>query len=296
MQRRNFITNAAAMGTLALIPAKYLAAMTGKYKFGIQLFSVNRDMNSDPISTLQAVKTIGYEDCEVYGFDPEKISFYGIPAHDFKKQMNDIGLTTSSGHFGFASYFEQSDDKMKRFVDNCIQGAKALELSYITWPFLSPNQRSKDNFYLLAKKLNGIGTQIAAAGLKFAYHNHGFEFEDYNGINGYDIILKETDPATVKLQMDLYWVMHSSIQTPKEIIAKQPGRYVMWHIKDMDKVSRDYTELGNGSIDYTAIMPDPKISGLEYYYLEQGGNFAFSALKSAADSAKYFKSKLMKMF
>ncbi len=202
----------------------------------------------------------------------------------------------SSGHFGFASYFEQSDDNMKRFVDFCIQGAKTLELSYITWPFLNSNQRSKDNFYLLAKKLNAIGTQIKAAGLKFAYHNHGFEFEDYNGINGYDIILKETDPATVKLQMDLYWVMHSSIQTPKEIIAKQPGRYVMWHIKDMDKVSRDYTELGNGSIDYTAIMPDPKISGLEYYYLEQGGNFAFSALKSAADSAKYFKSKLMKMF
>ena len=70
----------------------------------------------------------------------------------------------------------------------------------------------------------------------------------------------------------------------------------MWHIKDMDKVTRDYTELGNGSIDYKAIMPDPKISGLEYYYLEQGGNFAFSALKSAADSANYFKKNLMNMF
>ena len=270
--------------------------MAKKYKFGIQLFSVNRDMNRDPIETLKAVKTMGYEDCEVYGFDPEKVSFYGIPALDLKKRMTDIGLSASSGHFGFASYFEQSDDHMKQYVDQCIEGAKALELSYITWPFLNPNQRSKDNFYLLAKKLNAIGTQVTKAGLKFAYHNHGFEFENYNGINGYEIILNETDPDLVKLQMDLYWVMHSSVQTPKEIIAKQPGRYVMWHIKDMDKVTRDYTELGNGSIDYKAIMPDPNISGLEYYYLEQGGNFAFSALKSAADSANYFKKNLMNMF
>ena len=131
MLRRNFIANTVATGTLALIPAKYRNTMANKYKFGIQLFSVNRDMNRDPIETLKAVKTMGYEDCEVYGFDPEKVSFYGIPALDLKKRMTDIGLSASSGHFGFASYFEQSDDNMKQYVDQCIKGAKALELSYI---------------------------------------------------------------------------------------------------------------------------------------------------------------------
>lgn len=60
----------------------------------------------------------------------------------------------------------------------------------------------------------------------------------------------------------------------------------------MDKVTRDYTELGNGSIDYTEILPDPKESGLKYYYLEQGGNFAHNAMKSAADSAAYCKEHL----
>ena len=107
----------------------------------------------------------------------------------------------------------------------------------------------------MAPKLNTIGEQVAAAGLGFAYHNHGFEFEDHGGENGFDIIIKETDPALVKLQIDMYWVMHSSKQTPKELIAAQPGRFVMWHIKDMDKVSRDYTELGNGSIDYLKELP-----------------------------------------
>ena len=146
----------------------------------------------------------------------------------------------------------------------------------------------------MTERLNIIGEQVTAAGLGFAYHNHGFEFEDHNGEIGYDIILRGTDPSLVKLQMDLYWVMHSSKLTPKEWVKKQPGRYVMWHIKDMDKVTRDYTELGNGSIDYHEVLPDPKESGLEFYYIEQGGNFAHSPMRSAADSAKYFKKHLQK--
>ena len=135
---------------------------------------------------------------------------------------------------------------------------------------------------------------MTAAGLGFAYHNHGFEFEDHNGENGYDIIITETDSDMVKLQIDMYWVMHSAKQRPKELIARYPGRFKMWHIKDMDKVTRDYTELGNGSIDYTEIMPDPDQSGLEFYYIEQGGNFTHSALQSAADSLTYFKEHLLK--
>ena len=89
--------------------------------------------------------------------------------------------------------------------------------------------------------------------------------------------------------------MHSSKLAPKEWIKKQPGRYVMWHIKDMDKVTRDYTELGNGSIDYLNILPDPIESGLEYYYIEQGGNFTHSPMQSAATSAAYFKKHLQQL-
>jgi len=90
----------------------------------------------------------------------------------------------------------------------------------------------------------------------------------------------------VKLQIDMYWVMHSSKQTPKELISQHPGRYVMWHIKDMDKITRDYTELGNGSIDYVDVLPDPNESGLEYFYIEQGGNFAHNAMNFST-SSKY---------
>lgn len=259
---------------------------------GLQLYTIHEDMTRDAIASLKAAKAMGYEDFETFGFDAEKGTFYQYKSSEFKKILDDLQITTSSGHYGFSPYLDKPEDDLKRFVDECIKGAHTLDMKYITWPWLAPDQRTADNYKLMAKKLNLIGEQVTNAGLGFAYHNHGFEFIDHNGENGFDIILNETDPSLVKLQMDMYWVVHSSGFTPKELISKQPGRYVMWHIKDMDKVTRDYTELGNGSIDYGEILPDPVKSGLEFYYLEQGGNYAHSPMKSVADSADHFKKHL----
>lgn len=295
MNRREFTMKASIIAAATLVSKNTLGKLIKpKFKLGYQLFSVNKDMNKDPLATLKALKVMGYEDFEVYGFDDKNITFYGLPAQEFKQMLDDLGLTASSGHFLFHTLFDKSDEDMRRFVDQCIKGAKALNLSYITWPWLAPEQRTLENFKILAGKLNMIGEQINAAGLGFAYHNHGFEFEDHDGQMGYDIIIKETDPELVKLQIDMYWVMHGAKTTPKKLIAQHPGRFVMWHIKDMDKVSRDYSELGNGSIDYHEVLPSPKTSGLEYFYIEQGGNFAKSPLDSAASSAAYFKKELSK--
>ena len=295
MNRRRFIAETGMLGAAAVFPLTACSNMADPtFKMGLQLFSIHQDMTEDAVSTLAAVKAMGYEDFEIYGFDDEKVTYYGFEASAFKQILDDMELTATSGHYGFAPYLTRPLDDLKRFVDQCIKGAKALHTPYITWPWLAPEQRTLDNFKLMAERLNIIGQQVNAAGLGFAYHNHGFEFEEHDGEIGYDIILKDTDPDLVKLQIDMYWVMHSSTLTPKEWIEKQPGRYVMWHIKDMDKVTRDYTELGNGSIDYVEILPDPEKSGLEFYYIEQGGNFTHSPLESAATSAKYFKEHLQK--
>ena len=295
MNRRDFIEKTHILGTTLMFPLpKFLMNPTPKFKMGYQLFSIRDDMAQDPIGTLKALKAMGYEDFETYGYEAEKDLFYGYKSAEFKKILDEMGLTVTSGHYGFSTFLGKTDDDLKRFVDQCIFGAKNLGSPYITWPWLDPEYRNLDGFKLMAEKLNVIGEQVTQAGLGFAYHNHGFEFEDHDGQIGYDIILAETDPEFVKLQLDMYWVMHSSDTTPKELIKQHPGRYVMWHIKDMDKVTRDYTELGNGSIDYVEILPDPNESGLEYYYLEQGGNFAHSSRQSAADSAAYFKENLQR--
>jgi len=293
MDRRNFIKHVGVVGGVSILPLScFSEAERPQYKMGYQLYSIRDEMAKDPIATLKALKAVGYQDFEVYGFDDKKGMYYGFTSAEFKTILDDLELSVTSGHYGFAPYIDQSEEELKRFVDQCIIGAKTLNSKYITWPWIAPEQRTLDNFKLMSQKLNVIGEQVSKAGLGFAYHNHGFEFEDHDGENGFDIILKETDPALVKLEMDMYWVMHSSNHTPEALINAQPGRYVMWHIKDMDKVTRDYTELGNGSINYIKLLPDPIKSGLEFYYIEQGGNYATNSLTSAIDSAEYFKEYL----
>lgn len=265
-----------------------------KYKMGLQLFTVRQPLANDLTGTIKKIASIGYEDCETYGYDPEQGKYYGLKATAFKELLADNNMITTSGHYDFTKFFDKSPDVMMRYVDQCIQGAHALGQRYITWPWLDPAFRTIDNFKLLATKLNAIGERVNKGSLGFAYHNHDFEFTDHEGENGYDIIMKGTDPALVKLQMDLYWVMHSSKQSPSELFSRQPGRFVMWHIKDMDKLTRDYSELGNGSIDFSVILPEASRAGLQYYYIEQGGNFAKDPIQSITDSAAYFKKNLEK--
>jgi sugar phosphate isomerase/epimerase len=293
--RRDFMkASLAIMASTIVSPGAY--ARPPKYKMGLQLFTVRDAMKRDVVSTLKKISELGYQDLETYGFDPEGLKYYGMDAAAFKAVLADNNLTASSGHYDLFLYLDKSPDETKKYVDRCIEGARVLGKQYITWPWLTPESRTIEKFKLLADRLNMVGEQVTKAGLGFAYHNHDFEFIDHNGENGYDIIMKNTDPALVKLQIDLYWVMHSSKLSPAELFSKQPGRFVMWHIKDMDKVSRDYTELGNGSIDYKVILPEASRAGLQLYFLEQGGNFAGNSMQSIADSAKFFKKNLEQFF
>ena len=292
MERRSFLKSISVLGGSAFAGFPQLAcSRRSNYKMGLQLYTIRDAMAIDPVETLKKVKTMGYEDFETYGYDPNTNKIYGFKVNDFKQILDNLELTTTSGHFAFADYFNATEDKLKWFVDQCIQASKTLNAPYITWPWVHPEQRNAESFKILADLLNRVAEQVNAAGLGFAYHNHGYEFERWEGNSGYEILMQLTDPDLVKLQMDMYWVVHSG-KTPKELVKEQPGRYVMWHIKDMDKVTRDYSELGKGSIDYTQILPDPVASGLEYYYIEQGGNFAVNAMESVQTSAIYFKKEL----
>lgn len=290
--RRNFIVQTTAIGASTILLSSAFAPAK-KYKMGLQLFTMRDDMAKDPVKSLKRIASIGYEDLETYGYDPDKNTYYGLKASEFKKVLDDTNLTTSSGHYDLFRYLNDHE-ALKKYVDHCIVGAHALNQKYITWPWLDPDSRSLDKFKLLAERLNVIGEQIKNGGLILAYHNHDFEFIEHNGQIGYDIIMRDTDPGLVKLQIDLYWSVRSSKRTPHELFKLQPGRFVMWHIKDMDKKNHDYTELGNGSIDYTQIVPDTSLAGMEYYFVEQGGNFATNPFASITDSARYVKKYLAK--
>ncbi|MFT4018725.1 MAG: sugar phosphate isomerase/epimerase [Agriterribacter sp.] len=295
MNRRDFIAATGLAATAGLLTSFDMHLPKPKFKMGLQLFTIRDAMAKDVKGTLQKAAALGYQDLETYGFDPDNVSYYGIKAKDFSMLLQELKLTTSSGHYDLFKYLNVSDATLLKYVDKCIEGALATQQKYITWPWLDPNDRNIESFQRLADRLNIIGTHVNKAGLGFAYHNHDFEFVDHEGKTGYQIIMEETDADVVKLQMDLYWVARASVQPPSYYFNKQPGRFVMWHIKDMDKVNKDYTELGRGSIDYTKILPDYKLAGLEYYFLEQGGNFRTNnSMDSITESAAYFKKNLIR--
>ena len=281
-----------ALAALSTVP-NALFSQTKKYKIGYQLYSIRDAMAIDPVETLKSLKSMGYQDFETYGYVPEKDEFYGFKSAEFKSILDDLGLSTTSGHYGFADYLEKSEDDMRKFVDKCIIGAKQVGHRYITWPFVPPAWRNAESYRKLPEIFNRVGEQIAQSGLGFAYHNHGYEFSPAGDKTCYDLVLENTDPELVKIQLDMYWVAHSAKRSPSEIIATNPDRFVMWHIKDMDKVTRDYTELGNGSINYHDVLSMSSKKGLEFYYLEQGGNFATNSTQSARDSINYLKKELI---
>jgi sugar phosphate isomerase/epimerase len=292
IDRRTFIHRAGAFASAALVSP--LSQPRRRYKLGLQLFTLRAALRQDVEDTLKRVAAMGYEEVETYGFDPEGIRFYGLEAKAFAQRLRDHKLTTPSGHYDLNRFVSSSVDDLKRYVDRCIEGAHAVGHAYITWPLVDEGFRTIEKFKVVAERLNIAGGQIKKAGLQLAYHNHDFEFVEQNGQIGYDIILKETDPALVKLQMDLYWIVRGSTISPHEWFKRQPGRFVMWHVKDIHRTSRDYTEVGNGTIDFTRIWPDASLAGLKHFFVEQGGNFTHDPFRSVADSAEYVKRVLLK--
>jgi sugar phosphate isomerase/epimerase len=161
--------------------------------------------------------------------------------------------------------------------------------------WLDPESRTLEKFKIVAEKLNYIGELLKKANLSVAYHNHGFEFIDYNGITGYDIILTQTDPSLVKMQMDLYWLAHSSTRTPHDYFITHPGRFVSWHLKDMNKIDRNLHEvMGDGIIDFKSILTDANLAGLKHIFVEQGNNYTPDAMQNVAKSAAYVRKVLLK--
>jgi sugar phosphate isomerase/epimerase len=290
--RRTFLQQAAAMTAAgALAPMSFDAQ--SRHKMGLQLYTIRDAMRRDVPGTLKAVAALGYQEAETYGFDPKGIGYYGMPARDFAQLLKSNGITTPSGHYDLNNYATASDAELYDYVDRCVEGAKLVGHRYITWPFLQEPLRPLASFTKIVGRFNGIGERVAKAGLHFAYHNHGFEFTEQDGRIPYDVVLAETDPKLVKLQVDLYWLSRDSTKPPRYWFEKAPGRYEMWHVKDLHKVSRDYTELGNGTIDYTKIWPDRALSGMKHFFVEQGGNFAQTSMQSIEVCAAYVKTHLL---
>ena len=242
---------------------------------GLALYTVRDDMTTNAKATLLAVAEAGYKNIEAAGYKDGK--FYNMTPADFKKLLQEFGLNPISTHQG--SVTMENADAM-------IADVKAAGFKYFVIPVppmgLFNFDRETRTMSMtggaanLAEIVTTLGKKCQAAGLELLYHNHDFEFQkDSDGIVPIDYLLEHCDPKYVNFQMDLYWVTKAGAD-PVAYFEKYPGRFKIWHVKDMDEQGR-FAPVGKGKIDFARILENKKLSGMKYYMVEQ--DMTFDGLK-----------------
>ncbi|AVR45137.1 sugar phosphate isomerase/epimerase [Christiangramia fulva] len=288
--RRNFLKRSAmAVAATSVLPS-LLYSCDKNYPLGLQLYSLRETIGDDVAGTLSKVAKVGFKEVETYGYSIEN-QFWGVSANEFKNMLDRNGLNSPSGHYGLDPYLKQAGTRDD--FAYTIEVAKKLGQEYVIIPHISESLRTSiDDYKRLAGKMNQAGEMCKNAGLKLAYHNHAFEFEDYNGQTGFDVFLKNTDKDLVYFEMDIYWVVRGG-KDPVAMIQQHPGRFPLWHVKDMSKTNHELnTEIGNGTIDFEKIFEIAKEAGAKHFILEQE-NFEMDPYKSLAKSYNYIKEELL---
>jgi sugar phosphate isomerase/epimerase len=133
----------------------------------------------------------------------------------------------------------------------------------------NPERGNLDKYKKLADDFNKAAEICKKSGIQFAYHNHDFEFAQQDGKYPYEILLNNTDKNLVKMEMDIYWVVKAK-QDPIALINQHPGRFPLWHVKDMASTpNQTFAEVGNGTINFAAIFKQADKAGLKYFFVEQ---------------------------
>ncbi|MCX6218128.1 sugar phosphate isomerase/epimerase [Spirosoma sp.] len=294
--RRNFLRDAGALTLSGLVlptltKADYLFAVAPKYPIGIQLFTLFQAMNEDPKGTLEKVAAAGYNEIES-AFNTRG-GYYGYSAKDFRKLVSDLGMTWRAHHAGGAPFrprpaatppagaaapaaparpamdFSKMPpmlnlrDNYQQLIDEAGEGG----LSYLVCS--STPVGTIDDINKSIEVFQKTGEAAKKAGVGFAYHNHATEFDPVEGgKTPYELILSQTDKELVKMELDLAWATKAG-KDPVALFKEQPGRFPLWHIKDIKDDNKTITEVGNGKVDFKKAFSAAKTAGLKYFFVEQ---------------------------
>jgi sugar phosphate isomerase/epimerase len=234
--RRAFIkTGALALAGTAFLGNASYAVPGKKGIIGLQLYSVRDDMSHDPIGSLTKLAETGYEYIEHASYTDRK--FYGYPAPEFKKILDDLGLKMISGHTEMGR--QHWDATKKDFSESwkfTLKDAATLGQKYIVSPWINESIRKNyDDFRGFIDVFNKCGERCKKEGMKFGYHNHNFEFsEKLNGETLFDIIMKSIDPDLVVMQLDTGNLFDGGA-VALDVVNQYPGRFENVHVKDVKK-------------------------------------------------------------
>jgi sugar phosphate isomerase/epimerase len=277
--RRVFIKSASALSAAVFVKGP-LTALASPQVIGLQLYTVRDAMGKDPLATLAQVAQIGYNSVENATYTGSE-KFYGMDASTYKKVLANNGLKANSGHYRLGEEQEKGADVNGTILHDwqkAVDDASAVGLKYMVCAYLSAYERGDQDRY---KKLADI-----------FYHNHDFEFQMQNGVFPYDILLERTDKDLVKMEVDLYWVKKAG-QDPLALFQKHPGRFPLWHVKDMSKeADQSFAEVGSGIIDFKTIFQHKDEAGMKFFFVEQD-KCPGSPFESISHSYKFIKENLV---
>ena len=236
-----------ALGTLGdeTADAKKLGAI------GLQLYTVRGEMKKDFFGTLAKVARIGYKDVEFAGY-------FGFDAKAVRAGLKQNGLVSTSSHIGFPVLGKE--------WDKIIEDGLTIGQKYLICPWIDEKYRTISGYKEVAELFNKAGEQAKKAGLQFGYHNHDFEFPPVDGQVPYDLLIKETDPHLVAMEMDVFWITNGG-KDPVTYFRRYPGRFPLLHIKDRD-ASGKMVDVGKGVIPWKTILGKRQLAGVKHIFVE----------------------------
>ena len=285
--RRNFIKTTSAALAVTAITGELIGCNSSSHmgtggtlkEFGLQLYTLRDVFPKDPKGVLKQVADMGYK--QVEGFEGNKGLFWGMTNTEFKKYMDELGLSFISSHCDTNRDFERKANE-----------AGAIGMKYLLAPYLGP-QKTIDAFKKHAERFNQMGEVCRKAGLRFGYHNHDYSFKPVEGQYPQDVMMQNTDPSLVDFEMDIYWVVTAG-EDPIKWFQKYPNRFRLCHIKDRKKgaplsETEASVDVGTGSINFAEILKVAKKNGMKYYIVEQEKYEGSTSLASAKTDAEYLK-------
>lgn len=278
--RRDFLKKSVLIAAaVPLIPNDLMAAARLSKKTGLALYTIRDAMGSDPAAALAKAAAAGYNWLEAAGYSDR--AFYGMKPDQFGRLVRKAGLELISTHNPIRP---ENEDIM-------IEDAVEAGLKYMIMPSLPHEWSSSiDGYKKAAEYFNRAGEKCKKAGLRFGFHNHQAEFMEIDGRVPFDILVENTDPKLVLFEIDLAWITAAG-KDPLVYFTKYPGRFELWHMKDLSPEKQDAT-LGEGIIDFKPILAKARESGMKYWFLEQDNCRTHSPMESIAISRNYFLERL----
>ncbi len=287
MKRRDFISHGTKLVAAAgLLNFDALAAKKTKHMLGLQLYSVRDYMKTDPLGTLRKLAEMGYKNVEHANYVNNK--FYGYSATEFRKILDDLGLSMPSGHTVFGKdHWDEAKGEFSDAWKKLVEDAAICGQKYVISPWLDLAYRKDfEQLKRFMEVFNKNGELCKASGMKFGYHNHDFEFSlKLSSIKVYDIMLQNTDPNLVAQQLDI-GNMYGGGGRAMDLLKQYPGRFELMHVKDKIKSEKEHrgwesSILGVGVIGVKEVIDmGKKMGGTTQFIIEQESYQGIDPLES----------------